>query len=58
MENIILKLILRYLTDENLRKILDPVKADLVGKLEAQAKASPEEYDDVAVRVLKVILGM
>lgn len=58
MEDVILKLVLRYLTDENLRKMIEPIKADLVGKLEANAKASPDVYDDVAVRILKAILGM
>lgn len=58
MQDIILKLILNYLTDENLRKMIEPIKADLMAKLEASAKASPEVYDDVLVRALKVLLGM
>lgn len=57
MNDLILKFILSYLTDENLRKLINPYKQELLAKLEANAKSTPEIYDDVLVKVLRVILG-
>lgn len=55
MNDMILKLIMSFLTDDNLRKMILPVKHDLLAKLEANAAATPEFYDDVLVKVLKIV---
>lgn len=58
MNDLLLKFIMAYLTDENIRKLVAPIKQDLFNKVEASAKSSPEIWDDIAVRVLKAILGL
>lgn len=58
VNDLILKFVLMYLTDENLRKVINPYKVEFVAKLEAAAKATPEVYDDVLVKILKVVLGV
>lgn len=58
MNDMILKLILSVVTDANLHKLIDPYKVDLCAQLDAAAKKSPEIYDDVLVKILKVVLGV
>ena len=57
MNALILQFLKVYLTDENLRKLILPYKAQIVAKLEDAAKESPEVWDDFAVKVLKIILS-
>lgn len=58
MNDLLLKFILAYLTDDNLRKLINPYKAEIFAKVEASAKASPEIWDDLGVKVLKVVFGV
>lgn len=57
MSDMLLKFILAFLTDDNLKKLIDPVKKDILAKLEESAAASPEIYDDLLIKILKVVLG-
>lgn len=58
MNDLLLKFVLSYLTDENIRKLVQPYKQELFNNIEAAAKASPEKWDDIGVKFLKVILGL
>lgn len=58
MNEVILKFILKYLTDENIRKVIDPYKEQFVSKLEEAANKTPEIYDDILVKLLKAVLGV
>lgn len=58
MNDLLLKFVLSYLTDKNIHAIVDPYKVQLCAQLEAAAKKSPEIYDDILVKFVKVILGV
>lgn len=58
MSSIILKFIMSYVTDENVRKIIQPYKVQFVASIEADAKKTPQLYDDILVKFLKAILGV